>query len=139
MIRRQAFRQAKEFLTRLLAKHTKGVFRLRMHRGIAAAKSGDFALAREDLLFIKRLPDRALAQLQLEAVILNEEGHVDAAQLKLNEIVAMGENDPWLQADIWERKATLPTTTIQMRTQLIDDAQRLRVEHRNSVDLEFEP
>lgn len=139
MIRRQAFRQAKDFLTNLLTRHTKGIFRLRMHRGIAAAKSGDFALAREDLLFVKRLPDRALAQLQLEATILNEEGSVDAAQLKLNEILTMGESDPLLQADIWERKANLPTTTIPMRTKLIEDAQRLRFENRNAVDLEFEP
>jgi tetratricopeptide (TPR) repeat protein len=139
MIRRQAYRQAKDFLTGLLTKHTKGVFRLRMHRGVAAAKSGDFPLARDDLLFIKRLSDRALAQLQLETTILNEEGNVDAAQLKMNEIVTMGESDPLLQADIWERKANLPTTTISMRAKLVDDAQRLRVESRNVVDLDFEP
>lgn len=121
-----AHRAAKEFLNQVINQNGRGNLRLRALRAIAAAKSGDFSLARSDLLFFKGLPDQDGRALSLEAQILLSEGRPREA-LKVIDPHSPQEPGDWLlRASILEAIADHPDTLAIDRVRFQDNANEIK-------------
>ncbi|WP_165779458.1 hypothetical protein, partial [Rhizobium hidalgonense] len=107
-------------------------------RAVAAAKDGDFRLAFRDLDFLKGLPGRTIAVLRIEAAVLAEQGHLEAAEKRLDEVPDPGPPD-WLQrARIKELQANRPETSFSDRKRLSDEVNDIRVRHRTYLEYDVE-
>jgi tetratricopeptide (TPR) repeat protein len=136
LMRRGAYRPAKELLTKLLTEANRGRFILHSLRALAASRDHDFGLARQDIDFIKRTPGRQTAVTRLEATLHAEQGNYEPAQKLLSQIRDKGPEDWLLQARIYELQAASPSTSISERKELLEKATELRV--KNGFAFEFD-
>jgi tetratricopeptide (TPR) repeat protein len=139
MLQRQGnHRGATEFLTHVIAQGGRSNLRLRSLRAFAAAKAGNLKLAREDLAFIKSLPNSDARAINLEAQILLAEGRPRDA-LNLIEPLSPQEPGDWaVRANILEAVAGHSDTSLTDATIMRRDAKEIRTRHASELDHFFD-
>lgn len=137
-MKKQQFKPTIQLLSKVLNNGKRSAFHARCLRAVAAAKDGDFGLAFQDLDFLKGLPGRANAVLRIEAAVLAEQGQLDAAEKRLDEVADPGPPD-WLQrARIKELRANRPETSFNDRRRLLDEVAEIRVKHRTFLEYDLD-
>lgn len=125
---------AKEFITHVISQGGRNNVRLRALRAFAAAKSGDMRQAREDLSFLKALPNSEPRATNLEAQILLAEGRPRDALDRIEAISAQEPGDWLLRATIMDALADHPSTGISEATELRKRATEIQVRHVGDPD-----
>jgi thioredoxin-like negative regulator of GroEL len=129
---------AKDFLTHVLSQGGRSNLRLRSQRAFAAARSGDMKLAREDLNFLKAIPNTETRAANLEAHILLAEGKPRAA-LELVQPLTPQEPGDWiLKATIMDAVAAHSDTGLSEASDLRRQATEIRTRYAGDPDFIFE-
>lgn len=131
----QEFKQAKNQLTKLLNSTDKNSVRARSVRAMAAARDGDFELARKDIEFIAQLPGWKDASLRLQASLLVEQKMPSAAR-EILDALSMGPEDRLLYARALEVEADLPSTPLHASKEFRERAAEIRA--ANNFALEYD-
>ncbi len=136
LIKKQQFGPAISLLSKVLERDRRSTFHARCLRAVSAAKAGDFELAYRDVSFLKGLPGRSGAVLRIDAAVLAEQGQLEAAERRLDEITNPGPPDVLQRARIKELKANRPETSFTDRKRLLEEVNEIRAQHR--IFLEYD-
>lgn len=127
---------AKDFLTHVIATGGRRSMQLRTLRAVEAARSNDIKLAREDLAFIKSLPNGDARANSLEAEILLVEGR---PKLALEHLHSPQEPGDWLmRANIMDAIADHPDTGIEESQAMRRESSEIRGRYAGDPEFLFD-
>lgn len=131
-------KESKVFLTGVIEHEGRGNRRVRSQRAISAARAGDTKLAREDLAYIRSLPNTQYQAAGLEMQILMAEGQPGKA-LDLSKQYSPQEPGDWLlRASILDAVAVMPVTGLSDAAAFRQEASEIRAKWSAEVIYSFE-
>jgi tetratricopeptide (TPR) repeat protein len=137
LIQKNDFAGAKRILTHLLNNAIGNAVAARRWRAIAAARDGDFELARQDINFIKALPGRELLVDRLEFHFALAKRDEKSAESILGRIGNRDSGDS-LQIRILEYRANDITRPLHEREGAKHEAAVLRAKNKGELDADWE-